>query len=285
MRKIFTIMAAVAASILFILPADAQMKITTKKAKLSDFETKTTKVVLTGNSIDDETLKAEIKAVWTISPYEFCTLEEFENIKSSTNYYFLMTVQGQFKKESVPGIDFLTLVKGGEGSENGVGEMYEVVTVPYKASTASSGRETVYLGALLDIIQDYTRKAISSDFKGYTGLTLYNTALGKTKTKDILFSVDDLSPSVGQATIKDAMGNGMLIAEEDEVDSKFENGATNTVVSYIVYPSDAMVGSYCFKMLIDAENHDLYYFKKHKISAKQAPGFLLSDVKVIKAVR
>ncbi len=285
MKRFIGFIAAAAASLLFILPADAQMKITTKKARLSDFETKTTKVVLSGSDIDNAALKAEVKAVWSLSPYEFCTLEEFNKIKSSTDYYFLLTVQGQFKKESAPGIDFLTLVKGGEGSEKGISDMFEVISIPYKSTSDASGRESVFLGALLNIMQDYTRKAMSSDFKGYSGLTFYNTALPKSKSKDIIFSSDDLCPGVGPMTMKASFGPGMTIEDEDEADKKFTEGTPNTIVSYIVYPSDSMEGSYCFKMLIDAENHDLYYFKKHKITAKNAPGFLLSDIKIISAIR
>ena len=76
-------------SIILPLMASAQAQINTKKVKISDFTQKVTKVVLNGNDFFDITFQEEITARWRISPYEFCTLEEFEQLKGNDNYYFL----------------------------------------------------------------------------------------------------------------------------------------------------------------------------------------------------
>ena len=106
MKRILILIAAV------LLPvfAAAQAQINTKKVKIGDFTQKVTKVVLTGNMFYDSSLEDEIVARWRVSPYEFCTLPEFEQLKGSDEYYFLLTTKGQFKKESEPGLQFLTLV-------------------------------------------------------------------------------------------------------------------------------------------------------------------------------
>ena len=119
MKKILIILTA----ILLPLMASAQAQITTKKIKISDFPEKTTKVVLTGNALFDAVLKEEIAARWRIAPYEFCTLNEFNELKGKDNYYFLISTKGQFKKESEPGLQFLTLVKGGTEAEEGINQM------------------------------------------------------------------------------------------------------------------------------------------------------------------
>ena len=119
--------------------AAAQAQITTKKIKISDFPEKTTKVVLTGNALYDAVLKEEIATRWRIAPYEFCTLQEFNELKGKNNYYFLVTTKGQFKTESEPGLQFLTLVKGGEEAENGINEMLEIVSLPIASAENPSG--------------------------------------------------------------------------------------------------------------------------------------------------
>ena len=91
--------------------AGAQAQINTKKVKIGDFTQKTTKVVLNGNPFMDGALKEEVSARWRVSPFEFCTLEEFDKIKTSEDYYFLPMVKGPFRKEAEPGIQFITLVK------------------------------------------------------------------------------------------------------------------------------------------------------------------------------
>ena len=141
-------------SLILPLVASAQAQINTKKVKISDFTQKVTKVVLNGNQFFDITFQEEITARWRISPYEFCTLEEFEKLKTNDNYYFLMTTYGQFRKETAPGLQFLTLVKGGKEAENSIGDMLEIVSLPFASAEYPSGRELVFLPAFLDIIQN-----------------------------------------------------------------------------------------------------------------------------------
>ena len=64
-------------SLLLPMAAGAQAQINTKKVKISDFTQKITKVVLNGNAFFDTTFQEEITTRWRISPYEFCTLEDF----------------------------------------------------------------------------------------------------------------------------------------------------------------------------------------------------------------
>ncbi|MCQ2146835.1 MAG: hypothetical protein MJZ16_04880 [Bacteroidales bacterium] len=282
MKKIFTVLLAILFVGLFIpTESNAQIKITTKKEKLSDFERKTTKIVLRGNEFTDDALKQNATSTWTLSPFEFCSQEEFESLKTSDNYYFLMIVKGQNKKEVEAGLDFITLVKGGSAAKDGISEMEEVITLPYASSKWPSGRESIYLPAMLDIIQEFTRNAMSTDLKGYSGPSYYNVNLPKAKNKEIYFSEDDLSAEVSESAIKDTFRKGMFVEDEDSVDERFADGEPGVVIAYSIMPSEASVGSVCYKLLIDANNHDLLYFRKHKITAKAGPGFLLEDIKKI----
>jgi hypothetical protein len=69
-------------------------------------------VIQGNNSLEDIVLMDAVKQHWHLSPYEFCNMEAFENIKRDTNFFFLMKVDGQFSKEKEPAMEFLTLVKG-----------------------------------------------------------------------------------------------------------------------------------------------------------------------------
>ena len=117
----------------------SQAQITTKKMKLEDFPEKVTKVVLSGNIFVDGSIEDAVKNRWTISPYEFCSMEEFEALKGKEDYYFLMTVTGQFRKEVEPGLLMLSLVKGGKGSDLSLDKMLEVVTIPICSAEYPSG--------------------------------------------------------------------------------------------------------------------------------------------------
>ena len=94
-----------------------------------------------------------------------------------------------------------------------------------------------------------------------------------------------MAPEVSEKTLK-SLDEDIFIEEDDEdVDDVFTDGKFNAVVSYVVAPSEPVNGSVCYKLLIGADDHKLYWFKKHKISARQGAGFLESDLKAIKLLR
>ena len=273
--------------IAFIMPlmAGAQAQITTKKFKIEDFTQKVTKVVLNGNPFYDTSLKEEIAARWRISPYEFCSLDEFDKLKGNDKYYFLMLTHGQFRKETAPGLQFLSLVKGGQGADEGIGGMLEIVSLPFASAEYPTGRELVFLPALLDIIQNHTTLAMQNDFNAYGGLSNTAHKLKETAGMAIVFSEDDLNSLVSKAVTDIAFDQEMILTDEDSADEYMLENVPGTLVSYVVVPTEPMRGSYCYKMLIDSQTHELYYYRRHKISAKAGAGFLPDDIEKITKAR
>jgi hypothetical protein len=265
--------------------ASGQAQITTKKAKIADFPNKVTKVVMPGNAFYDGAFQEVISSRWRVSPFEFCSLNEFDKLKGSDQYYFMMLTQGQFKNENEPGLQFITLIKGGADAAKGIDSMLEVVTVPFAAADFPSGRELIYLPALIDIIQNYTLSSIEKDFSNLGGLSAYATNLTKANKMEIVFAEDDLSDEITEADKAAMAEKNISITDSEEVDALADGKGSNTLVSYTVAPEEPVAGSFCYKMLIDTNTHELYYFRKHKISKKLSKGFLSEDIKRITAFR
>ena len=278
MKKAFAIIIA----ILMPVFAWGQAQINTKKVKLSDFTQKVTKVVLSGNEFMDSAFKDEITARWRISPYEFCTMDEFNLLKTNSDFYFLLITNGQFKKDLSPSIQFLTLVKGGDGAYKGIDDMLEVVSMPIASVQFPSGREIVFLPAFLDIIQGYTLDSMEKDSNAYGGLGNYSGSISRAEGLDIVISRDDIAED---AVIPESKGERVTIMDEEDADGLMLDNAPNTIVSYVVAPFEAQPGAFCYKMLIDTQTHTLHYYKRHKISAKAGAGFLTEDLKRIYSVR
>lgn len=272
-------------SLLLPVLALGQAQINTKKVKISDFTQKVTKVVLSGNDLFDSALQDEITTRWRVSPYEFCSLDDFERLKTNDEYYFLMSVEGQFKKESEPSILFLTLVKGGKGAEKGISGLLEVVSVPISSAKFPSGREHIFLPAFLDIIQTHTLNCIDKDINAYGGLGNYTSNIDKASDMTIVFSEDDLSQNVTKMVKDQFFDDSIIVTGEEQADAYVLENAENTLVSYTVSPFDPAPGSFCYKMLIDTQSHRLYFFKKHKITKKVGTGFLKDDILRITAGR
>ena len=273
------------AALLLSLMAWGQAQIDTKKVKISDFTQKITKVVLTGNMFYDGSLKSEIAAKWHVSPFEFCSMQEYEALKGDDNYYFLLTVQGQFRKESEPGLTFLSLVKGGKNAAEGIDEMLEIVSFPLASAEDPSGREYVFLPAVLDIIQNYALDSMENDINAYTGLPNYTMNITKSGDMTIVFSEKDLSGEVTPQVRNQCFDEKVLVLEEEEADEYMSPEKSSTLVSYVVAPTSGKAGSYCYKMLIEPQTNTLYYFRKHKITKKAGPGFLAEDIRRIAVPR
>ena len=279
MKKLLIILTAA----LIPMIAGAQAQITTKKVKISDFTQKITKVVLTGNDFYDLSLQDEVKARWRVSPYEFCTWEEFMNDRNSSDYYFLITTSSQFKKEAEPGLDMLSLLKGGTGAT--INSMMEVTYMPIASSEDPSGREYVFLPVFLDIIQTHTLKSTEKDLHGYVGLSGYSTNMERCNNMEIVFSEEDLNSTINTEFMDLNFDSDIVVTDEDSADDHIIKNTPNTLVSYVVAPTAANPGSYCYKMLINAETYEIYYFSRHKISKKFGAGFLPEDIKRINSYR
>ena len=281
MKKFLILLAA----IIMPLAAAAQAQITTKKIKISDFPEKTTKVVLTGNVLYDAVLKEEIAARWRIAPYEFCSLQEFNELKGKSNYYFLITTKGQFKTEGEPGLQFLTLVKGGEAAENGIDQMLEIVSLPIASAEEPSGRELTFLPVFITILQQYAQDAIDNDLNAYIGLSNYSKNLAETRTMNILIADTDLDPQMSQSAKDLYLKDGVSTADQETVDKNLTQAQENTIISYVAAPTNPKAGSYCYKMLIDPQTYKLYFFRKHRVSTKYGAGFADYDLRSIAMTR
>lgn len=277
MKKTFAIILAA------LLPALAwgQAQINTKKMKIADFTQKITKVVLTGNEFFDMALQNEITMGWRISPYEFCTMEEFEEYRTSDEFYFLVSVDGKFRKDNIPTISYLTLVKGGQGAEGGIDKMLEVVSMPVASAQSPSGREFVFLPALLEIIQNYTLASMENDVNAYGGLGTITQKIEKGSGFMAVFTEEDICPSVYDMEKVEFSEDELSITDENKADSYMLDRADNTLVGYVVAPSEPMPGATYYKMLINARTYQLYYFAQDKVSRKEGAGFMPADIKKI----
>ena len=234
MRRLITIIATLAIS----ASAFGQAQITTRKEKLSDFTSRTMKVVLSGNHFIDPVLRDALNNTWSISPFEFCTMEEFNSLKNNEEYYFMLPVKVKYKKEETPGITMMTLVKGKANAKT-VNDLTEVVSMPVCAADLPSGREAAMLPGLIDVIQGYVSQSLGTNFPG---LKTYVRPLGKADCDRTVVSEDDIAGCVSQDFRERMKKKGIDITSDAEADSLFLDGG-KTLVSYVVTPGEFHPGA------------------------------------------
>ena len=278
MKRLFSLACALLAAVSLL----AQGRVSTRKYILNDFTDKVTQVVLTGNEVLDSELRQSVVDAWTSSPFEFCTPERFESLKTQDRYYFLLTAESRFKGEENPGITFLTLVKGGAEATEGVGAMTEVISLPFTSAHGGSGRELVYLSTLVQTVQSFTLAAMESEKVAYGMEAWVNKNFEKNgKMKQIFLAREDLSASVQEKDLERYLDQDFHITDtSEEADQAYLDGTYNTLVGYVVAPLIPENGaSYCYKLLFEAHTRELYYIQKHKITQKSGIGFTADDLK------
>lgn len=267
------ILAALAAFAISV-GAFAQAQITTKKEKVGDFTLKTMKVVLSGNAFADQAIREAMNNTWSLSPFEFCSFDEFNSLKTSDEYYFMIPVKARYRNETAPGIMMLCIVKGKPGAKS-VNDMVDIVSMPACPADIPSGRENAMLAGLVDIMQGYIQKSMQNGFKG---LGAYTRPLYSASRRRTVVCEDDVCEALTDKNLAKFRKKGIEITDDATADSLFLDGGARTLVSYVVAPSDPGKGSFCWKFMIDAKTHELYYFRKHKISRPEMSGFLKSDL-------
>ncbi len=259
----------------------AQGKVTTRKHLFADFTDKITKVVMSGNDLLDGALRQEVVDLWTVSPFEFCSPAEYESLKKSDAWYFLLVTAGQAKGEEEPMVRFLTLEKGGAESGDNVALRTEVISLPLCPVEGGSGRELVFLPALVKGVQDFAVEAMNSEKTAYSGMNWFNGNFDrKGGIKRIYLAREDISESVSEKDRSKYLDEDMILCDEDEADKAYTDRTYNTLVSYTV-----SAGTWSYKMLVEAGTDTVYYIRRHRIGAKNAPGFLAEDLKRISRKR
>lgn len=252
-----------------------QGKVTTRKYKFSDFTDKITKVVMSGGEVLDAALRQEVVDRWTASPFEFCSLEDYQSLKGSDDYYFLLVTAGRAKGEEGPMVRFLTLEKGGAESGDNIALRTEVLSLPLCPVEGGDGRELVFLPALVKGIQDFTLRAMESEKVAYLGSGWFNENYDrKGRIKRIFLAEEDLSESVTDKDRTKYLDEDIILCEADEADKVYLDRTFNTLVSYSV-----AAGTWSYQMLFEAETDTLYYIRKHKVTARAGAGFTADDLR------
>lgn len=269
-------------AIFVAVPTFSNGQILSKKEDLKDLNSKTLMVVLENNSMIDLTLRQAVEKEWTLSKIEFCDLDRFEKIKTDTSYYFLIRVKGIFKKEREPSIEFLSLLKGGEDAYMGLDKMYDVLTLPFQYIDDPDGYIIPYIDAYINIIQAHVVRVQKKKIAATLGISWYSNRLQELRGKRVLVNKLDLNSNVTVDEANRILGNGGKVVDEDEIYEAIDNKKGETAYTICIGPEEGdRYGSYCYKMVISADSHDIYYYRKQKITSKNSKGFLPEDLKKI----
>ncbi len=259
----------------------AQNPIKETRETFESFGSKTTKVVIPSTSLADLMFRDAVERGWRISPFEFCTMEEYEEIKHNPNYFFLLRVEGKFRSELEPKIEYITLIKGGPEVRRGLYSSKDLITLPLQLVDSEETTHLHLLPVYIDVIQNHIYEVQSDLALAFKGNTIYSDRVEELKGKELLFSIDYLNYSVSENRFMSSFLNNVKVVDEKEIEKALEESRKNTVVPLLITPGEDHRGSYCYKILVGTDDHRLYFFRRHKISRWLSSGFTREDIRKI----
>jgi hypothetical protein len=252
------------------------------KDEIKQFTGSKTCVVLEENQLSpyNVSIKEAVKAFWTITPFEFIEVSEFNVRRLNPEYSFIVLTQTNYQKDkSGTYYNFINLLQGKKGSK--MGEMPEICALPLSSVSDVDMEYSYKLGALLLFMQKHAR--MISDDPSLTGrkyLKYYNKNIPAVAGKTILVQQADLSPEISTIDkIKAIYPNKIRIVSEEDIMKAVADKTPNTVILHKVGPSENEEAGYCFKMLIGTDDSDMYYYNQHLIDKSNPDGLLPADLK------
>lgn len=244
------------AAIVVLLPVlcAGQGKFYTAKERFQNYENKITKVVLPGNVVLDKIIQQEVSSLWQVTPYEFCTDAEYEELKKNPRYFFLRLVTLLDSGNRDSGVVCLSLSKGGSGNRQSRDAAAEFIKLPVASSVSRlTPLETACFPAYISIVQQYIRDAAESERIANVGLKSYAFRIRKAKDMKVAF-------------------------EPLESLQLLQECAPNGAVALVIAPQDAGSKSYYYHMIIGTMDMSLYYFARKK----NAPRFTSLEKDLLK---
>ena len=247
MKKHLTLYLAAALTLFSPALCLAQAKIYTKKACLASFGTSTVKAVAEGDSFLAITVREQLQEHWKASPLEFCTAAGRDSLLTDGNLYFL-----NLEKEN--GVVFLSLTKGGQKEDKDMRKRpLDVVRMPVAGEDGADGMVLSFIGTGVDIIQHFVASAKESDAVGYSGL---------------------------KSCSSKKLDGRTVITDPEAAEQALMDGAKNTAAAVVVAPGFINFKTKCYKMLVDAQTHELLYYAEAPLKDVSDAAFTEKELKL-----
>jgi hypothetical protein len=252
------------------------------KEEIKQFTASKTCVVLEEDqiSIYNTYIKEAVKKFWTITPYEFIKVEEFNVRRLDPAYSFIVLTQTNYEKDKSGALyNYINLLQGKMGSK--LGEMPEICAVPLSFASEDDLEYGYKLGAILSFMQKHALM-ISNDpsLTGRKYLKYYNKNIPEVAGKTILVNAADLSPDISTIEkIRSIYPYKIEIVPEDVIIKAIADKTANTLILHKVGPVGDITSGYCFKMLIGTDDSNMYYYHQHLINKSNPNGLLPADLK------
>ena len=245
----------------------------------------TTYVVLEDNPMSEYNfkIKSAVENSWDITPYEFITASQFEEMRSDINKSFLVKLQVRFMGDRLEATyNFLCVVLGAAVRHHT--DMPDICSVPLSYGSVPEDSYAYKLESLVRFAQNHIRlldenpNLIKSNIFQH-----YNRQRKETREKELWILERDLERNVRSlAEIRKNYPHRVRIVTKEDIEKAIAERNEDVVYLHKVGPEGTRLQARCYKILIGAGDDQFYYFDYHMISKRRGDGFLARDFRRIR---
>ncbi|MFW5886312.1 MAG: hypothetical protein ACOCUL_01010 [Bacteroidota bacterium] len=275
MKKVFFLL-------VIFLTAQLTAQVTPRQEELKRFFNTKTLIVLENNPLNEYNyvIKEVLEKEWTVTDYEFINFNEFDEKRKDPQYSFLYMDIVSFENDKTDAqYKFLFVSLGGDYFRRN--QMPDIVSVPISYANVDEESYIYKLGLLVRFMHNHIKLLKEQpDLVDDQLFKYYNNNMGDVKSKTVYLMEHELSKDINSVKrVKSYYPYPIRIVTKEEIAEAIEKRDDNVVFLHKVGPEGTKLNARCYKILMGANNANLYYFDFHKISGKNPDGMLSTDLK------
>lgn len=227
-------------------------------------------------------VKAAIEKNWTRTPYKCIPYATFDQVRQDKNKLFLLLTRTTMTKDKRDiEYQFMNFLLG--DSVEAVNDLPEILTLPLAFTGSDDAKYAGKLPAFVRFAQQHITSMMEAKFLfGYFNFKVYNGNIPTIKTKTLLVTAADLSDDANTLEkIKAQYPYEVKIVSDEEMDKAIEQKKPNTLFLFIVYPGEDNAFGRNYKMILGADDSQLYYYYFLTVYEQQPAGFTAKDFRRI----
>ncbi len=254
------------------------------EADLNQFLNSKLYVVLESNPIAEYNFKIQdaVKKVWTLTDYEFISLDQYEKMYNDPKASFLMMTQVVFQNDKTKvRYNFLHIFIGKPEIDN-MRDLPDIAAIPLSYTEVDEEFWVYKMESLVRFLQSHVQNMKNNpDMIKKNIFQYYNENTKDIKQKTLYLVKDEVAPNISsESKIKKIYPYKVKFVTREEIEEAITTRAEDVVYLHKVGPQGTRLRARCYKIIIGAKDANFYFFDYHWVEkGKNFDGILDKDFK------
>lgn len=223
---------------------------------------------------------------WTITPYKFINMSDFDEYKKNPKYSFLMKAQVNFfRQDKIKAKYYFMSLTLGDPNMTTYDDMATLAGFPLSYLDDDDQEKYAYKmrSAILFIQRHIEIVKNKPDLNKNNIVQHYNRNQSNVNDKTLYLLKSDLEKDIqSMKKIKKVYAGQVKFVSMDEIAQAIDNQDEKVVFLHKVGPGKSTKKARCWKMILGAADGRLYYYDHHRINNRNPDGLLEKDLKKLK---